>query len=140
MAWHFGSLSRVKGCGGEILLQNIGGNFLLVITAAVPAALLQYKSHGKPRSSRCLLNTMPFWWLVSSSKRSKVCLLEAPSCSSSSLQSPLFLCAEHAQWERLGKEQSRKGTLTFLVDEDNFVKLCLRGSGREAVVSESASV
>lgn len=116
--------------------------FSSVITAAVPAALLQYESHGKPRSSLCLLNTMPSWWLVNSSKRNKVlvCFLEAPSCFSSSLQRLQFLHAEHTQQERLGKEQSRKGALKSLVDEAGFGELCLRGSRREAVVSESTSV
>lgn len=52
---------------------------------------------------------------VTSSERNKVsvCLLEVPSCCSNSLQSPQFLRAEHAQWERLGKERLRKGALKF---------------------------
>lgn len=84
-----------KAVEGKTTPEDTGENFLLVITAAVPAAaLLQYKSHGKPRSSLCSLSTLPSWWLVTSRERSKV-----SSCSSSSSQSSQFLHAEQEQWE-----------------------------------------
>lgn len=94
----------------------------------MPVALLQYESHGERRSSPCSLNTQFSWWLVTSSERSKVSvsLLEAPSCFFSGSQSPRLLCPEHTLQGRLGKEQSRRGALKFLVDEAGFIELCLR--------------
>lgn len=107
------SPNRAEGRRGEIYLQNTGGNFLLAVGAAVPAALLQYESHGKPRSSPCLLSTVPSWRLVPSSEGNQGgtkarSFPEAPCWFSSSLQSPRPLHAQHPQRERLERRSRGK--------------------------------
>lgn len=63
----------------------------MVVAAAVPAALLQCKSHGKPRSSLSLLSTEPSWCLVTSSKRNKVSVYRRhPAASPADCRSLVF--------------------------------------------------
>lgn len=62
----------------------------MVIAAAVPAALLQYESHGEPGSSRCALSTLPSRWLVASSlgSQGRLRLLEHPAASPAVRKTP----------------------------------------------------
>lgn len=47
------------------------GIFSWLLQQLLPAALLQYESHGRQRSSPCLLNTVPSWWLITSVRGTK---------------------------------------------------------------------
>lgn len=130
------SLNRVEGHRGEIQLQNIRGNFFLSITAAVPAALLQYKSHGRPRSSLCLLNTMPSWWLITLVKgtKSQAIYWRHPPVSPAAPR-PLSFSTQSThsgtEWKAAVEERRLWSFWWFLWAGE---------SGKEAVVPESASV
>lgn len=91
----------------------------------MPAVLLQYKSHGKSRSS--LLTEQPALLVACHfSQRNKVCVFTGGT----QLLLQQFR-AQQAQWEP-GKGHSRNWALTFGVFEAGFVELCLRGlAGRK---------